>query len=112
MLKACSSIALVVASFFYQLGATTSAPEAVGPGYVYGTVTDSVTAQTIVDAIVTIPGLVVTNNAGSYTARFTSDGTYTITCSAPGYLTQKIKRTMRAGTMNPINFALVVGSNG
>lgn len=78
----------------------------VGPGYVYGTVTDAQTGAVITTEITTVPGLITTNGNGMYKTKFVSDGAYTFATTAPGYQANTVKLLVRAGTLTQYNIKL------
>ena len=78
-------------------------------GSIKGTVTDSVTATAIAGATVMVSnGLVtVTDLNGNFSFPAVLYGSYTITVSALGYVTQAQSVTVRPGHLTTINFQLV-----
>lgn len=80
-------------------------------GRVTGTVTSSQSGAPVVGATITLQGgnlpttdTVTTNSSGSYTSNWDPIGTYTVTCSAPGFSTDTISNVqITTGGLTTVN---------
>jgi carboxypeptidase family protein len=78
-------------------------------GSLNGTVTDGATKAPIAGATVTLSdGMIrTTDSNGNFSYSIVLNGTYTLTVSAPGYVTQSQAVTIRAGHTTNVQIALV-----
>jgi alpha-L-arabinofuranosidase len=78
------------------------------PGAISGTVMDSVTSNAIPGATISDgAGGTSTDGNGDYALSMLSEGSYTITASAPGYHAQSVTASVVPGATTTVNFTLV-----
>ncbi len=74
-------------------------------GSIYGIVKDP-SGNLLTNAVVSCPHLTVTNSNGSYVAITSTGGTYTMTASCTGFVSQSPDVTVTTGQNKQKNFVL------